>query len=196
MKTSDAGLKFIMNWEGTILKPYKDIAGILTIGCGHVIRANENFGAITVQDALELLRKDISIAEDGVTKLVKVQLTQQMFDSLVSFVFNLGSGALASSTLLKLLNAGDFAGAANEFTKWCKATDPKTGKLIVNQGLLNRRKSESALFMSTSALITEEVKELTPEDKASLVASIVSTTQNMVDEVIEETHRAIPDDVA
>lgn len=153
MKVSNEGLKFIMNWEGTILKPYKDVAGIWTIGCGHVIKPGEKFEEITVEKAMELLRSDISIAESGIEKYVKVSLTQPMFDALCSFTFNTGIGALASSTLLKKLNASDYSGAAEEFLKWCKIKDPKTGTLVENKGLLNRRKSEKELFMKPTGSV-------------------------------------------
>jgi lysozyme len=145
MNISDAGLKFIMKWEGTVLHPYKDVAGIATIGCGHVIKHGESFGTITLEKAMELLRHDVSIAENAVNSSVKVPLTQNAYDALCSFTFNLGTGSLKKSTLLKLLNAGNYAGAAQQFLYWNKVGSN------VNEGISNRRKSESKLFTTPDA---------------------------------------------
>lgn len=141
MKTSDKGIDFIANEEGFVPHIYKCQAGVDTIGYGHAKKPGETFGTITKDEAKALLRVDVGIAEANVLKNVKVVLNQNQFDSLVSFTFNLGGGALASSTLLKLLNKGDYNGAANEFPKWCKAA----GK--VNAVLERRRKREMAMFL-------------------------------------------------
>ncbi len=146
MKVSQEGLEFLTRWEGEVLHPYRDIVGVLTVGVGHVIRRGESFGkTITHEQSQELLRQDVSIAEDAVNSSVTVDLTQNQFDSLVSFTFNVGTGALKNSTLLRLLNAGDVQGAADQFLVWCKAG----GK--TQQGLLNRRKSEREVFLRQEA---------------------------------------------
>lgn len=148
MKLSDNGLRSIMNWEGTVLHPYKDAVGIWTIGCGHVIKSGESFTTITHEQALELFRNDAAIAERAVNDLVTVNLTQDMFDSLCSFVFNVGRGALKKSTLLRLLNAGDYQGAADQFPKWRVA-----GSKVL-QGLVNRRQAERQTFLKVSVVAT------------------------------------------
>lgn len=147
MKTSDAGLQFITKWEGEVLHPYRDIVGVLTVGVGHVIRRGESFGkSITHEQSQELLRQDVGVVEDAVNSYVIVPLTQDQFDALASFAFNVGTGALKHSTLLRLLNAGDAQGAADQFLAWCKAG----GK--TQQGLLARRKSERELFLRQEAV--------------------------------------------
>lgn len=95
---------------------------------------------ITQQQADDYLRRDVRQFERAVARQVRVPLTQGQFDALVSFAFNLGEGALAQSTLLRLLNAGDYAGAAAQFDRWNKAG----GRVL--PGLVRRRAAERALF--------------------------------------------------
>jgi len=143
MQVSDAGLEFITKEEGEVLHPYYDAVGVLTIGVGHAVRKGESFPAtITHEQSQALLRQDVGVAEDAVNSLVTVPLAQHQFDALVSFAFNVGTGALKSSTLLRLLNAGDPAGAADQFLQW----DHGGGKVLA--GLLNRRKAEREMFLA------------------------------------------------
>jgi len=142
MKTSSKGLSLIKSSEGVVLKVYLDAVGLPTIGYGHLIKTGEHFTTITLQEAEDLLRKDLVQFENGVNKLVTVALNQNQFDALVSFAFNLGVGNLASSTLLKKLNSGDYKGAANEFGRWNKAS----GRVL--SGLTTRRQNEMNLFLS------------------------------------------------
>jgi lysozyme len=95
---------------------------------------------ITQAQAEELLAKDVQVAVDAVNRLVTVKITQAEFDALVDFAFNVGVGALTNSTLLRGLNAGDFAGAADQFETW----DRVNGKVVA--GLLRRRLAETELF--------------------------------------------------
>ncbi|HAK9115445.1 TPA: lysozyme, partial [Salmonella enterica] len=92
--------------------------------------------------AERLLNTGLVGYENDVSRLVKVKLTQGQFDALVSFAYNLGARTLSSSTLLRKLNAGDYAGAADEFLRWNKA-----GGKVLN-GLTRRREAERALFLS------------------------------------------------
>lgn len=143
MKTSKAGLKLIIGYESLQLKPYVCPAGKLTVGYGHVILPGENFdGGINVEQAQELLRKDVGESEEYVNRLAKVELPQLAFDALVSFTFNVGGGALASSTLLRVLNLRDYRAAALEFCKWNRAGGQRL------QGLINRRAEEALLFVA------------------------------------------------
>lgn len=148
MKTSDDGLKFIALAEGNVLRIYKDQAGLETIGVGHLLTEDDKKSGrfkdgITEEQSIELLRHDVTLAENAVTSLVKVPLTQNQFDVLVDFVFNLGKGALQSSTLLKKLNAGDKASVPAEIMKWNRVRNPKTKKLEVSKGLTRRREKEA-----------------------------------------------------
>lgn len=132
-------------------------SGKPTVGHGHVIRPGEDFSkGLTFEEADALLRKDLKERfEPLVRSLVKVPLNQNQFDSLVSFVFNIGPGdprrgiqGLSTSTLLRKLNMKDFKGAAAEFPRWCKGEDPKTKELKKLGGLVKRRKWEQVRFMT------------------------------------------------
>lgn len=141
--TGEQGLALIKESEGLRLSTYLDAVGKPTIGYGHLIRPGETFkGPISQQQAEALLRKDLYDTEQGIAKAVRVPITQGQFDALASFVFNLGAGRLRSSTLLRKLNAGDYAGAADQFLLWDKAG----GKPL--KGLTRRRQAERKLFLS------------------------------------------------
>lgn len=140
MKISEKGLNLIRSFEGLELKAYKDSVGILTVGYGSTGSHVKPGTTITKEQAEELLKQDVSRFEKGVNDLVKVPLTQNQFDSLVSFSFNLGLANLKSSTLLKRLNALDYSGAAKEFLRWNKAG----GKTL--NGLARRRQAEKDMF--------------------------------------------------
>lgn len=142
MKVSQKGINIIKKYEGCKLESYLCPAQVLTIGYGHTGSDVKRNMKITEQEAEKLLQKDLERFEIGVLKSVKVNLTQNQFDSLVSFSYNCGLGNLQSSTLLKLLNLGDKQSAAKEFVKWCKAN----GKVL--DGLLKRRLEEQKLFLS------------------------------------------------
>ena len=141
MKISQAGIDLIKRFEGLRLNAHLDAVGVPTIGYGST-QGVQMGDTITEAEAEALLMKDLARFEDGVTKLVKVPIDQNAFDALVSFSFNLGLGALAGSTLLKLVNAGDALGASKEFSKWKHAG----GKVL--PGLVARRAAESELFMA------------------------------------------------
>jgi lysozyme len=148
LTTSKNGLSFIAKWEGCVLKVYKDIAGLPTIGVGHLIKKGESFTTITMEQALQLLSNDVKLCEAAVNKYIKVPLTQNQFDALVSWSFNCGTGVLQTSTLAKRLNAGAYQEVPQNLLSWCKAT--VNGKLTVNKGLQNRRVAEGELWSSPS----------------------------------------------
>ena len=139
-KLSKDGAEFIAAFEGFRAKPYKDAVGVWTIGFGHTAGVGPNSKRITRETGLELLQTDAATAATAVRDLVEVPLTQKEFDALVSFVFNLGAGALAESTLLKKLNKGDVNGAQNQFHRWNHAG----GQVL--EGLTRRRAAEARLF--------------------------------------------------
>lgn len=139
MHISQKGLDLIKSFEGLRLSAYRCPADIPTIGYGTT--AGVKMGdTITKERAEDLLRADVKRFEDQVLRLVKVPLTQGQFDALVSFTYNLGAANLGNSTLLRLLNAGDYKGAAAQFDRWTKAG----GKEL--PGLVKRRAAERALF--------------------------------------------------
>lgn len=137
---TQAGLELIRAFEGYRPTPYKDIAGKLTQGIGHLLLPGEDFGYLDPTEAMALLAKDVQVAERAVLRLIKVPLTDRQFDALVSFTFNLGGGALQRSTLRKKVNREEHEDVPAEFLKWCRAG----GK--ISRGLLRRRKAEAALY--------------------------------------------------
>lgn len=153
------GLELIRHFEGLYLNAYKDEAGIWTIGWGHTgLQHNDGTvykgRSISEAEAAALLRYDMNQFEARVLALVKVALTQDQFDALVSFDFNTGGLTLESgglSTLTRKLNAGDYDGASNEFPKW-----NKVGSKAV-KGLTRRRASERGLFLGKTPFIVESV---------------------------------------
>ena len=153
MRTSENGLRLIKASEGLRLKEYLCAAGKPTIGYGHLIteaeRSEGRFkGPITEEEADALLREDAETSEAAVEALVTVPLTQGQFDALVDFVFNLGRGNLANSTLLRHLNAGRHDLVPMELMKWCKARNPRTKQLVELAGLRKRRSAECDLWGS------------------------------------------------
>lgn len=145
MNISTNGVSFIKSFEGCKLEAYLDSAHIPTIGYGCIIYPSGTPVAmgdtITQEEANTLLMGQLKRFVDGVNTLVTSSLNQNQFDSLVSFSYNEGLGALRSSSLLKKVNADSSdSGITGEFEKWCKAG----GEVI--QGLLNRRKAEAALY--------------------------------------------------
>lgn len=139
------GIRFIEEVEGVELKVYRDVAGYLTVGVGHLVRPKDNLkeGDIISQERCDqLLQDDLESAEKAVDWSVTVRLNDNQFTALVSFAFNVGVNAFKTSTLLKKLNAGDYAGAGEQFGRWTHAG----GKFV--QGLANRRKKEKELFFT------------------------------------------------
>ena len=141
MSISPAGIALIQAHEGLRLTAYRDPVGIWTIGYGSTGGVRRGM-TITRDQAVLRLYHDVDDAEATVNNRVTVPLSQSQFDALASFVFNVGGGAFRKSTLLQKLNAGDYAGASNEFMRWIKAKGRVLG------GLVTRRAAERALFLS------------------------------------------------
>src|ERR1019366_8356581 len=119
MHQSGAGLELMKRAEGFRSRTYTDIAGCETMGFGHMLLPAESYpNGINVTQAEAILAADVREAEEAVSRLVKVPLTQGQFDALVDFVFNLGSGRLATSTLLKDLNRSEFEAAGRQILLW------------------------------------------------------------------------------
>ena len=143
MQYSKNGLHLTEQFEGVRLTSYPDPAtggDPWTIGYGHTGSDVHPNMTITQQQAEELLMKDVQKASQAVNSKVHTDITQDEFDALVDFVFNVGAGNFAGSTLLKKINEGDMEGAAHEFEKW----DMAAGKHMA--GLLKRRQAEENLF--------------------------------------------------
>ncbi len=163
MKTSDAGIKHIVAFEGQRLKAYLCPAGVWTIGVGHTSeagppRVHEGM-TITANESSAILARDLAAFELGVERLVDVPLTQNQFDALVSFAFNCGLGALQKSTLLRKLNAGQYDAVPAELMKWTRAG----GKEVA--GLVRRRRAEAKMWrgLDTSQPASPNESRLTPD---------------------------------
>jgi lysozyme len=139
-KYSANGLALTERFEGLRLQAYQDSVGVWTIGYGHTSPDVHAGLTITGQQAKILLAADVAWAVACVNKAVTSAINQNQFDALVDFTFNLGCASLVQSTLLRLLNAADFAAAAPQFLRWNKAG----GKVL--KGLTLRRQAEMDLF--------------------------------------------------
>src|SRR4051812_10306232 len=163
MRTSPDGVRRIAQFEGFPNggRPYNDPIGLATVGYGHLIARRRVSGAdargvwvhgqahpgvLTQDEARRLLAEDLKPREERVAAMIDVTVSQHQFDALVSFAFNVGEGALAGSTLLRKLNAGDYQGAADGLLAWDKAGAPPRPLA----GLTRRRQAERALFLRSS----------------------------------------------
>jgi len=139
--TSAPMRQLIESFEGCRLEPYQDSVGVWTIGFGHTgDDTYQGCPAINQADADQLLADDLSRFEDAVNGMVSDDTSQQQFDAMVSFSYNLGEGALRGSTLLRMHNAGDYQGAARQFGRWNHAG----GRELA--GLTRRRAAEAAVY--------------------------------------------------
>jgi lysozyme len=150
MNISSDGLHLIESFEGLKLSPYRDQAGVPTIGYGTILyesghKVTMSDPPITQEQALILLEWNINQKVAAINHLVQVPINQNQFDALASFAYNEGVGALQGSTLLRLLNSGDVDGAADQFLVWDK--EHVDGQLVADGGLLHRRQIERTLFL-------------------------------------------------
>ena len=139
MNIGQKGIELIKHFEGCELEAYKCPAGVWTIGYGHIKGVSEGM-SITQEQAEQMLLDELKEYENYINEIVTVNLSQNQFDALVSWVYNLGPANLKSSTLLKVLNSGDYAGVPDQIERWNKAG----GKVL--QGLIRTRLAESSLF--------------------------------------------------
>lgn len=137
---ANSTLQLIKSYEGFSPVPYIDAHG-KSIGYGHFILPGEVYTTLTEPEAYALLQHDTKQFSQAVKGAVKVPLSQKQFDALVSLAYNIGVTAFRNSTLVKKLNAGDYRGAADQFTVWRMSE----GK--VNPALEARRAKERALFL-------------------------------------------------
>jgi len=139
MKISKEGLSLIKKFEGCELEAYKCAAGVWTIGYGSTKGVKEG-DTHTQEEADKLLLHEMDEYEGYINEMVTTNLKQNQFDSLVSWVFNLGPANLKASTMLKVLNLGNLEGVPEQMKRWNKAN----GKTL--DGLIRRRKAEALLF--------------------------------------------------
>jgi lysozyme len=159
MKISQDGVDLIKECEGVARRPYLCPANYWTVGVGSMLypeqialRDSRQLFQLKVEDDRpwaddeidQLFRHDLRRFERGVTRLIDYPLSQNQFDALVSFAFNLGNGSLQASTLRRKLNRGDVEGASNEFKRWVRAG----GRVL--RGLVRRRQMEADLFLGRS----------------------------------------------
>lgn len=143
LKINKDGLDIIKYYESFSSKPYYCPSNLLTIGYGHVIKSNEQFSSINIDQAEELLNKDISIAEKFINRNINIDLNSNEFSALISLVYNIGNGNFQRSTLrIKLNRDENRQDISNEFLRW----DKSRGKVL--NGLTKRRVSESLLFLA------------------------------------------------
>tara|TARA_R110000868_G_scaffold206774_1_gene455661 strand:+ start:855 stop:1352 length:498 start_codon:yes stop_codon:yes gene_type:complete len=156
MLMSDQGVANLIKWEGSMTHKYRDSAGLWTIGVGHLLTKSElasgelligplwiitPYGkGISDDTVAALLRQDLDDAETAVTARVKIKLEQFQYDVLVSFTFNVGVRAFATSTLLKCINSGEFNDVPFQLKRW-----NRSGGRVV-QGLINRRLKEVGVW--------------------------------------------------
>ena len=139
MKTSQYGIDLIKHFEGCELKAYKCPAGVWTIGYGHTkgVQPGDEWSE---DHADHMLQVELEEYEGYVDKYVTAPLGQNQFDALVSWTYNLGGGNLSASTMLKVLNAGEYEEVPNQMLRWNKAG----GKVL--EGLTRRRQAEGDMF--------------------------------------------------
>jgi lysozyme len=131
----------IKKWEALKLKAYLPTPNdVWTIGWGHTHTTKQGM-VITLEEAQALFERDTAWVEAAMARHIKVSLSQHQYDAIASWIFNVGERAFTRSTLLKKLNAGDFAAVANEFPRWNK----QNGKVL--RGLVRRRKEEQEYFL-------------------------------------------------
>ena len=139
METSSEGISLIQKFEGCELEAYQCSAGVWTIGYGHTKDVVEGM-TITKEQAEQMLVDELHEYENYINKYVTVALSQNQFDALVSWVYNLGPANLKASTMLKVLNSGKYEDVPAQMKRWNKAG----GEVL--EGLIRRREAEACLF--------------------------------------------------
>ena len=141
MKISEDGLELIKKFEGCETSAYQDSVGVWTIGFGHT-KGVEEGQTCSIEDAESMLTDEMDEYDGYINNMVKVDLQQHEFDSLVAWVYNLGPTNLNESTMLKVLNGGQFDRVPDEMNRWTRAG----GEIL--EGLVRRRQAESLMFQN------------------------------------------------
>jgi len=140
MAITESTLKLVVGLEGKRNKAYQDTRGLWTIGVGHLIKPDEQHlikTVLTDEEVNNLLRHDLSWCDEAVTSSVKVPLNQNQYDALYSLCFNIGANGFKNSTIVRMLNLGDYKSAAEHFMDW-----------VHPSVLIPRRQKEKALFLT------------------------------------------------
>ena len=138
---SPAGLRLIRLFESFSAMPYICAGGYQTLGFGHVVRPGEAFDLpLSLESGEKLLLANVSKTERAISRLIRVPLSQNQWDALTSWTFNLGGGALQASTLRQVINRGDLDEAPDQIRRWVYAGGRKL------RGLVKRREIEARLF--------------------------------------------------
>lgn len=157
------------------LKPYLDQAGVATNGYGHTEGVTMQSPDIDDPTATANLINDLDVAAEGVDHLVKVPVTPNQRGALILFVLNEGEGALASSTLLKLLNSGNYDGALKQFDEWVYYHD-RQGVAHISDGLQARRATEKALWLTPISGSTPAPEMARTHDTGSAAVPVPAPT--------------------
>lgn len=192
MRLSIEGIERLKQFEGFSAKAYQCSAGVWTIGYGSTKGVHEHL-TITKAEAEQLLVKEITGFEKAVNDLVKVPLSQSQFDALVCFTYNVGITAFKKSTLLKLLNKGDYEAVPAQLMRWNKAG----GRVV--RGLTTRRAAEAGMwakgeFVASREEVPEPEKPLTKSRAIAggTIAGGATIASEIVKETQEQVEAAIP----
>lgn len=182
-KVSDDSVKLIKRFEGFKAKAYLDPVGVWTIGYGTTKGVKKGM-KVTRQQAEKMLAEHLDEEViPAIEKYVKVSLTQPMVDALSSFIYNVGVSNFRKSTLLKVLNRGNYKAAYAQFGRWVYARDRRTGKRIKLKGLIRRRKAEADLFYK-GILEMDAVAEKLPKDMSIATVEAESANPNALKELL------------
>lgn len=181
MDISLNGMKFIASFEKVVLHTYDDGFGYPTIGIGHLLVPGDGFdhnSRITEAQAYELFRKDLQKYISTVNTAVKVKLSQNQFDALVSLCFNIGREAFRNSSCVRALNQERYLDAAERLTHWNRAK----GKVV--RGLVRRREAEKAMFLRSDKANVSKNTEKKQEDAVSPSIPAVQPDEQIIEEQI------------
>ncbi len=139
MALTNSTFELLTKFEGKRNRAYKDTRGLWTIGVGHLIKPNEQHlinAVLTDAQVEDLFKSDLKWCDDAITSSVRVSLTQNQYDALTSLCYNIGDTNFKRSSLVRVLNTGDYKTAAQHFMDW-----------VTPSVLIPRRKQEKALFL-------------------------------------------------
>lgn len=196
MKTGPKGIKLLKSFEGWRSKAYRDSVGVWTIGYGHTSMAGPpkvtSSMTITKAQGEAILKKDLKKYEKAVNDYVRVQLTQEQFDALVSFCYNVGPGNFKKSSVLRYVNARRFDDVPSRLMLWNKAG----GKVL--RGLTRRRAAEGELWSSgtreykhASAAFPDAPRGKSPMESTTNIAATMSAVAGgtaAMNEVVQNTN--------
>lgn len=148
MKASERAISLIKKFEGLRLTSYRCSAGKWTIGWGSTKDVTPGM-TIDLREAELRLIRDLSAIEDELTRMIKIPLSQNQYDAIVSWAFNFGATKVRTSELIRKLNLG-LPGVSDEFLRWVHERNPATMKMRKSPGLVRRRKEEKDLFDESS----------------------------------------------